>query len=92
MERVALSAACILLLALCGPLQAQAVASAAGDQGSDRRAAAATKKTDRQAPSGSRQPKLLPGGSSETPAERSARLRRECKGRPDAGACTGYTQ
>lgn len=32
-----------------------------------------------------------PGGSGETPAERSARLRRECKGRPNAGACTGYT-
>lgn len=32
-----------------------------------------------------------PGGSAETPAERSARLRRECKGRPNAGACSGYT-
>lgn len=32
-----------------------------------------------------------PGGSGETPAERSARLRRECKGRPNAGACTGHT-
>lgn len=33
----------------------------------------------------------LPGGSGETKAERSARLKRECKGRPNAGACTGYT-
>lgn len=32
-----------------------------------------------------------PGGSGETPAERSARLKRECKGRPNAGACTGHT-
>ena len=32
-----------------------------------------------------------PGGSGEAPAERSARLRRECKGRPNAGACSGYT-
>lgn len=31
------------------------------------------------------------GGSSESTAERQARLRRECKGRPNAGACTGYT-
>lgn len=31
-----------------------------------------------------------PGGSGETAAERSARLKRECKGRPNAGACTGY--
>lgn len=34
---------------------------------------------------------VLPGGSGESPAARSARLRRECKGRPNAGACTGYT-
>lgn len=32
-----------------------------------------------------------PGGSGESPAERSVRLRRECKGRPNAGACSGYT-
>lgn len=31
----------------------------------------------------------LPGG--ETPKERERRLRRECKGRPNAGACSGYT-
>ncbi len=31
------------------------------------------------------------GGSSESASERQARLRRECKGRPNAGACTGYT-
>jgi len=36
-------------------------------------------------------PVVLPGGSGETAAERSARLKRECKGRPNAGACTGYT-
>ena len=32
-----------------------------------------------------------PGGSAETAAERRARLKRECKGRPNAGACTGHT-
>jgi hypothetical protein len=31
-------------------------------------------------------------GSAETPAERAARLKRECKGLPNAGACTGYAQ
>ncbi len=37
-------------------------------------------------------PKLTaPGGSGETASERSARLRRECKGRPNAGACSGHT-
>jgi hypothetical protein len=29
-------------------------------------------------------------GSSETTAERDRRLYRECKGRPNAGACLGY--
>ncbi len=31
-------------------------------------------------------------GSQETKKERSSRLTRECKGQPDAGACTGYTR
>jgi hypothetical protein len=34
--------------------------------------------------------KFIPG-SAETPAQRSARLKRECKGGVDAGACAGYT-
>lgn len=29
-------------------------------------------------------------GSTETTAERDRRLKRECKGRPNAGACLGY--
>jgi hypothetical protein len=35
--------------------------------------------------------KFMPG-SQETARERATRLQRECKGRVDAGACTGYTQ
>ena len=31
-------------------------------------------------------------GSEESPKERSSRLKRECKGRVNAGACAGYTQ
>ena len=31
-------------------------------------------------------------GSGETAAQRSARLKRECKGAVDAGACSGYTR
>lgn len=38
----------------------------------------------------SRLPKFLQG-SQETAKERSARLHRECKGRVNAGACSGYT-
>jgi hypothetical protein len=30
-------------------------------------------------------------GSAENANKREARLRRECKGRPNAGACAGYT-
>jgi hypothetical protein len=31
-------------------------------------------------------------GSEESPAQRTARLKRECKGGVDAGACSGYTR
>ncbi len=31
-------------------------------------------------------------GSEETPAQRHARLTRECKGAVNAGACSGYTR
>ncbi|MEO7885120.1 MAG: hypothetical protein ABI893_18275 [Polaromonas sp.] len=31
-------------------------------------------------------------GSGETPGQRDARLKRECKGAVNAGACTGYTR
>jgi hypothetical protein len=30
-------------------------------------------------------------GSAENPAQRDKRLLRECKGRPNSGACMGYT-
>ncbi|PWW48712.1 hypothetical protein [Melaminivora alkalimesophila] len=32
-----------------------------------------------------------PAGSQESATERERRLRRECRGRPNAGACLGYT-
>ena len=35
--------------------------------------------------------KFMPG-SQETAKERATRLKRECKGRVNAGACEGYTQ
>lgn len=35
--------------------------------------------------------KFVPAPSDEPPAARERRLRRECKGRPDAGACLGFT-
>lgn len=35
---------------------------------------------------------FTPGGSQETVAQRTARLKRECKGAVNAGACQGYTR
>lgn len=38
------------------------------------------------------QPKVVPSGSEESAAARDRRLKRECKGRPNAGACAGHTR
>ncbi len=35
-------------------------------------------------------PKFIPNSSQESARERERRLLRECKGRPNAGACSGY--
>ncbi|MDI1275234.1 hypothetical protein [Polaromonas sp.] len=53
---------------------------------------AASKKAQKKvsAPPG-KSAKFMPG-SQETAKERSTRLKRECKGRVNAGACEGYTQ
>jgi len=48
-------------------------------------------KTTRKAQAGKSAKLMVPEGSGETAAARAARLKRECKGRPNAGACTGYT-
>ena len=50
----------------------------------------AKKKTTKQKSAGSKV-KFLPG-SQETTKERSARLKRECQGAVNAGACSGYTR
>ena len=76
------------LLMLSGAGHGQTSSGAAGPAASRSEAS----KTDGKAAPRSPAPKVRPGGSGETPAERSARLKRECKGRPDAGACSGYTQ
>lgn len=36
--------------------------------------------------------RFIPAPSHETPAARAKRLKRECKGRPNAGACLGHTR
>jgi guanyl-specific ribonuclease Sa len=53
--------------------------------------AADSKKSSKKSSQKVSAPKVRSLGSGETPAERAARLKRECKGMPNAGACTGYT-
>lgn len=91
-------AALLFWLAVCSPLTAQPLSpgqtaaaspstphqNEAVPQGSSSKRAAQKK--------ASRPAKVSTSpGSGETPAERTARLRRECKGMPNAGACTGMT-
>ena len=53
---------------------------------------AATKKTKKAVVTQpGKSAKFIPG-SRESAKERSTRLKRECKGRVNAGACEGYTQ
>jgi hypothetical protein len=50
-------------------------------------------KAEESPPSGRRLPSKVTfhkSPSEESRAERAQRLKRECKGRPDAGACLGY--
>lgn len=52
-------------------------------------ALAAPAKGERQLPAKVR---FVDAPSSEKPAAREKRLKRECKGRPNAGMCLGYTR
>ena len=85
MKNIVLKPAWALLLmaaALIGSAHASASPSDSGNK-------AVATKARKKAGSGG-QIKFLPG-SAETTKERSTRLKRECKGRVNAGACAGYT-
>lgn len=70
--------ALVLLTAALSPWALAAPpASAAPAQGAQRTATRVT---------------FIDAPSSERPAVREKRLRRECKGRPNAGMCLGYTR
>ena len=74
-----------LLLAGPAPAQSQGsvtVTAPAGDSGNARSAAKTRKIRTPRVPA--------PPEHGETRSERDQRLRRECKGRPNAGACEGY--
>ncbi len=52
-------------------------------------AASLPTKTERRPPA---RVSFIDAPSSETPAAREKRLKRECRGRPNAGACLGLTR
>lgn len=68
--------------------QAQAQPAPEADKPAKSKSKKATKSG---ATSGGGKVTFIPG-SGETPAQRTARLKRECKGGVDAGACAGYTR
>ena len=76
--------ATFLVAMLIGSTHAGTAFAASGDKP----AASAQKKTKTGA---SGQVRFLPG-SAETARERSSRLKRECQGQVNAGACAGYTR
>ena len=78
-------AAMFLAAGLIG--SAHAAASSSSAASGDRPAASTQKKKT----GASGQVRFLPG-SAETGKERSSRLKRECRGQVNAGACAGYTR
>lgn len=76
--------AMIVAALLIASTHAAASTTAAGEK-----PAASAKKMKKTGASG--QVRFLPG-SAETAGERSRRLRRECRGQVNAGACAGYTR
>jgi hypothetical protein len=53
---------------------------------------ATSNSTAREAPRKPAKVTFIDAPSSETPAARKQRLKRECKGRPNAGMCLGHTR
>lgn len=76
-------AAMCLAFMVIGSAHAGAPSAAVGDK------PAAPAKKKKAGASG--QVRFLPG-SAEMPRERSSRLKRECQGQVNAGACAGYTR
>ena len=85
MKHIVIKPAWALLL-MAAALIASAPASASPSDSGNK---AVSMKVKKKAGHGG-QIRFLPG-SAETTKERSTRLKRECKGRVNAGACEGYT-
>ena len=86
MKRLAIRPALTVMLLATALISSGAHAKAQGAEGGGGQTS--SKKVKK---SGGGQVKFL-RGSEESTAERSSRLKRECKGRVNAGACAGYTQ
>ena len=86
---------CLLVLGVCAVMPALAAAkrNGGGEQpvagASDGRGGVKGGEPAEQRPARVR---FLDSGSGETKAVREKRLKRECKGRPNAGACLGMTR
>ena len=78
----------LLAAALIGGAHAKSQPADTGERPASSKAKKNSPKTAK--PGNSGQIKFLPD-SGETTKERSTRLKRECKGRVNAGACEGYT-
>jgi len=72
------------------PLRAALMLSVLAIAGLAQAAQASSAKTSKKAPSTS--VRFMEAPSSENAAAREKRLRRECLGRANAGACLGYTR
>ncbi|MDB5742169.1 MAG: hypothetical protein JWR68_484 [Polaromonas sp.] len=85
MKPSALKSACAFVLMTASLIGGVPAAASSEHSGGKTDVAKAKKKT-----AGTGQVRFLPG-SGETTRERSTRLKRECKGGVNAGACAGYT-
>jgi hypothetical protein len=68
------------------------VLKTAGNSGSDKTVYATKPKKQKKAKGKKGGGVTFYEGSAETRTERDRRLRRECRGRPNSGACEGYTR
>jgi hypothetical protein len=74
---------------LLSALALLALATAGLAQAAQRPTTATATATSKKTPSAS--VKFIDAPSSESPVAREKRLKRECRGRPNAGMCLGYT-
>ena len=86
-----LSLAALLACAVAAPVWAAAPGTPPGTMANASDAAAASAQPEKSKHKKKKSSTVkYDKGSAETTAERDRRLKRECKGRPNAGACLGY--